>query len=214
MQGLMDDVEVSELPTTSYVILGLLTFREMSGYDLKQLADKGIRHFYWSPAKSQIYAELRRLEEHGYVTMREVPQTQRPDKRLYKITPEGMEAMQKWLANTAIEADSFKSSLLLKLFLGNLVSLATLSVLVEERQKYVARDLRVCQAKAQELRDKMQASATEDDLFYPLMTLERSIAVYQAEMAWMENALVQLKQREAKSSAKKTRRKTATSSKR
>jgi len=48
-------VETEYLPTTSYVILGLLTFREMSGYDLKQLINKSITHFYWSPAKSQIY---------------------------------------------------------------------------------------------------------------------------------------------------------------
>lgn len=212
---LVDDTEVEELPTTSYVILGLLTFREMSGYDLKQLADKGIRHFYWSPAKSQIYAELRRLEDHNYVTMREVPQTQRPDKRLYKITPEGMEAMQKWLAYTVLEPDSFKSSLLLKLFLGNLVSLETLSVLIAERQKQISRDLRACQSKANELQEKMQGAAADDDLFYPLLTLERSIAVYQAELTWMEGALTQLQQRAAKSSAKKTaRRKTATSSKR
>ena len=55
-------METVYLPTTSYVILGLLTLREMSGYDLKQLINKSITHFYWSPAKSQIYGELRRLE--------------------------------------------------------------------------------------------------------------------------------------------------------
>ncbi len=93
------------LPTTSYVILGLLTFREMSGYDLKQLINKSITHFYWSPAKSQIYGELRRLESHGLVTMREVPQTLRPDKRLYQITPQGTEAMLKWLETSGVEAD-------------------------------------------------------------------------------------------------------------
>ena len=38
---------------------------------LKQLINKSITHFYWSPAKSQIYGELRRLESHGLVTMRE-----------------------------------------------------------------------------------------------------------------------------------------------
>src|SRR5687768_3931891 len=94
------------LPTTSYVILGLLTFREMSGYDLKQLINKSITHFYWSPAKSQIYGELRRLESHGLVTMREVPQTLRPDKRLYRITPQGTEAMMRWLEHSGVEPDS------------------------------------------------------------------------------------------------------------
>jgi DNA-binding PadR family transcriptional regulator len=78
--------EVLKLPTTSYIILGLLTFEEMSGYDLKLLADRSVKYFYWSPTKSQIYSELRRLESHGLVTMREVIQERRPDKRIYTIT--------------------------------------------------------------------------------------------------------------------------------
>ena len=75
------------LPTTAYAVLGLLTFGEMSGYDLKRMANQSIRYFFWSPASSQIYSELRRLKSLGYATEREVAQERRPDKRLYQITP-------------------------------------------------------------------------------------------------------------------------------
>ena len=77
------------LPTTSYAVLGLLTFGEMSGYDLKGLADYSIANFFWSPARSQIYSELRRLTSLGFVTETEVRQKRRPDKRIYRLTPEG-----------------------------------------------------------------------------------------------------------------------------
>src|SRR5262245_9542485 len=165
----------------SYVILGLLIFREMSGYDLKQLINKSITHFYWSPAKSQIYGELRRLEAHGLVTMREVPQTLRPDKRLYHITSQGTDAMQKWLEHSGVEPDSYKSALLLKVFFGHMLAPNTTSGLLEERREQIVRDLAACQKRAEELRTKLEGAHGEDDLFFPLLTLQRSIALLQTD---------------------------------
>jgi DNA-binding PadR family transcriptional regulator len=193
------------LPTTSYVILGLLTFREMSGYDLKQLINKRITHFYWSPAKSQIYGELRRLESHGLVTMREVPQTLRPDKRLYQITPQGTEAMLKWLETSGVEPDSYKSALLLKVFFGHMLSSDTTVGLLEERRKQIASDLAGCEKKVQEHREK--GTEVDDESFFPLLTLQRSIALCQADLAWLDDALGQVKQRQAQASAQKRKRK-------
>jgi DNA-binding PadR family transcriptional regulator len=200
------------LPTTSYVILGLLTFREMSGYDLKQLINKSITHFYWSPAKSQIYGELRRLESQGLVTMREVPQTLRPDKRLYRITSQGTEAMQKWLENSGVEPDSYKSALLLKVFFGHMLSPNTIGELLEERRQQVERDLAACQKKVEELRTQVEGSKAEDDLFFPLLTLQRSIALFQTDLSWIDATLAQFKQRQEQASAQKRRRKPSTSS--
>ena len=202
-------METEYLPTTSYVILGLLTFREMSGYDLKQLINRSITHFYWSPAKSQIYGELRRLESHGLVTMREVPQTLRPDKRLYQITPEGTEAMQQWLRSSGLEPDSYKSALLLKVFFGHMLSYDTTVGLLEERRKQIAQELAMCERRAQELQDKMRGAEADDETFYPLLTLQRSITLSQADLEWLDGALGQLRQRQAHASTRRGRRKTA-----
>jgi len=202
-------VETEYLPTTSYVILGLLTFREMSGYDLKQLINRSITHFYWSPAKSQIYGELRRLESHGLVTMREVPQTLRPDKRLYQITPEGTEAMQQWLRSSGLEPDSYKSALLLKVFFGHMLSYDTTVRLLEERRKQIAQELAMSERRAQEFQEKMRGSDADDETFFPLLTLQRSMALCQADLEWLDGALGQLRQRQAHASTRRGRRKTS-----
>jgi DNA-binding PadR family transcriptional regulator len=205
-------VETEYLPTTSYVILGLLTFREMSGYDLKQLINRSITHFYWSPAKSQIYGELRRLESHGLVTMREVPQTLRPDKRLYQITPEGTEAMYQWLRSSGLEPDSYKSALLLKVFFGHMLSYDTTIGLLEERRKQIAQELALCERRAQELQDRTRGAEADDETFFPLLTLQRSIALFQTDLGWIDETLAQLKQRQAQASAQRKKRRTSASS--
>jgi PadR family transcriptional regulator AphA len=202
-------VETEYLPTTSYVILGLLTFREMSGYDLKQLINKSITHFYWSPAKSQIYGELRRLESHRLVTMREVPQTLRPDKRLYQITPAGTEAMLQWLQSSGVEPDSYKSALLLKLFFGHMLSYDTTIRLLEERRKQTTQELAMCERRAQEFQEKMRGPEVDDETFFPLLTLQRSMTLCQADLEWLDGALGQLRQRQAQASTRRGRRKTS-----
>jgi DNA-binding PadR family transcriptional regulator len=194
----MKKKETLKLPTTSYVILGLLTFREMSGYDLKLLADRSIKDFYWSPTKSQIYGELRRLELHGLATMREVIQERRPDKRIYTITPAGRAAMQQWLARTDVKPDTYKSQLLLKLFFGHLVSAQHLIALVAERQQELQVYLGQCQDKLQDLQDRSPDLLTEEAGIFPLLTLQHTMAKAQADLAWVQATLQTLQQRQSK----------------
>lgn len=50
-----------------YIILGLLNHKELAGYDLKKLFEGEVGDF-WSSNHSQIYPELRRMEEKGLIT--------------------------------------------------------------------------------------------------------------------------------------------------
>src|SRR5207244_12352068 len=88
------------LPAPTYAILGLLTWGEMSGYDLGKLIEGSIAHFFFKPAKSQIYAELRRLVGEGFATEREVAQDSRPDKRLYAVAPQARRRRRRRLAGS------------------------------------------------------------------------------------------------------------------
>ncbi len=158
--------------------------------------------------------ELRRLESHGLVTMREVPQTLRPDKRLYQITPQGTEAMLKWLESSGVEPDSYKSALLLKVFFGHMLSQDTTIGLLEERRKQIAADLAGCEKRVQEFTEKTPAAEADDETFFPLLTLQRSVALCQADLAWLDAALGQLKQRQTQASAQKRKRKAPASASR
>ncbi len=181
------------LPTTSYILLGMLSAQERSGYDLKLLLDKQVHHVYWSPAKSQIYGELRRLEQAGLTTMTEVEQTNRPDKRLYRITPAGREALQQWLANPDVEPDVFKSPLLLHLFFGHLLPRQALIAQLEKRQQKLAAELQGYEKREQEVRDSMQAPGAEANLPFLLLTFQFQSSMLQAALKWTTEAVAQLK---------------------
>ncbi|HXF36636.1 MAG TPA: PadR family transcriptional regulator [Actinomycetota bacterium] len=175
------------LPTTAYAVLGLLTFGEMSGYDLLKLAEESVGHF-WSPAKSQVYAELRRLVAEGYATEREVEQANRPDKRLYRITPEGERALRAWLADPRREPEVIKSPGLLKVFFGHLVEPATLADLVERWREETLRLL----AEFEQLERRI---AGREDLLFPYLTLRNGLAHVRARLAWEEEVMRELRRR-------------------
>lgn len=126
--------EGTELPATAWAVLGLLSFgRDLSGYDLKRWARASLRFFYWSPAASQIYAELRRLERLGYATSRTAKQDDLRNKRLYRITPDGRRALQQWL-RTAPEPTVVKHDTLLRVWLGHLADPVELRAVVEQHR--------------------------------------------------------------------------------
>jgi PadR family transcriptional regulator, regulatory protein AphA len=113
------------LPTTSYAILGLLTREPMSRYDLAQVVQRTIAHF-WTIAKSQVYRELERLEKLGYVHGTEVRQKSLPNKRVYALTPAGERAFDAWLQVPDAERTHFRSAYLVKVFFANRMPSQTL----------------------------------------------------------------------------------------
>jgi DNA-binding PadR family transcriptional regulator len=85
-----------QMTTLGYAILGLLSREELSGYDLTSRMKARVG-FFWEARHSQIYPELARLEERGLVTHRVVEQRDRPDKKVYEITPAGLDALKEWV---------------------------------------------------------------------------------------------------------------------
>jgi DNA-binding PadR family transcriptional regulator len=89
--------ETRRLPVTTFAVLGQVAAGPTSGYDVKARLESGAAQF-WHASYSQIYAELRRLEELGYVSEERVLQEGRPNKRVYTITDAGREALREWIA--------------------------------------------------------------------------------------------------------------------
>lgn len=118
------------LPATGYAVLGLLSFGEaLSGYDLKRWADHSLRYFFWSPAQSAIYAELRRLDGLGYI--RAVGPVEGPRARQrYVITAPGRRALEEWVATSPAPALVVKDHALLRLWLGHVADVRALRELV------------------------------------------------------------------------------------
>ena len=88
---------------TEVAVLGLLTDGERSGYDLLRAAEQSVG-FFWTPAKTQLYAVLRQLVENGFATDGRVRQADRPDKTLYQITVRRPRASAAGLEQVALDA--------------------------------------------------------------------------------------------------------------
>jgi PadR family transcriptional regulator AphA len=187
----------SELPATSWAILGMLTFGTMSGYDLGKMVDRSIGRFF-SPAKSQIYSELRRLVDLGFASVEHVTQTERPNKRLYSITPEGRRQLRQWLETSAPEPESYRSPFLLKLFFGSLVSPETLTTQVKQAHEIARQELAELEAVEAEIKDK-------PEYLYPNLVLRFGLEHNRASVRWTAEVLreLELLQREPDSAKSK-----------
>ena len=183
-----------DLPATAYAILGLLTWGEMSGYDLGKLIEGSIAHFFFNPAKSQIYAELRRLVAEGFATERKVTQDARPDKRLYTVTPAGRRALRRWLNASSVGREVFRSPLCLRVFLGDHMDRGTLAAQVEDT-------LRQARASLAAFQESERAIAGKPEFFYPSFVLQRGIAHERATIRWASDVLKALEQKQEREGA-------------
>ncbi len=82
--------------TTGYLILGLLSTRDWSAYDIVNQAGKGLSEV-WPRADRQLYYAPKRLVEDGHATSR-VEAVGRRNRTVYSITPAGRDALAAWLA--------------------------------------------------------------------------------------------------------------------
>lgn len=97
----------------SHAILVCLTERPMSGYDLAKFFDTSIG-FFWKATHPQIYRELKKLGEKGYVSSVEEIQSGRPNRIAYSITDAGKQALMDW-SREPVALPLIKDDLLVRL---------------------------------------------------------------------------------------------------
>lgn len=82
-----------------HILLGLLNFHDMTGYELKQLIDKSINNF-WSVNLSQIYPTLNEMKKKGLLDMNLQINEGTPNSKIYNITEKGKIELSKWMEET------------------------------------------------------------------------------------------------------------------
>ncbi|MFF3210466.1 helix-turn-helix transcriptional regulator [Streptomyces sp. NPDC002886] len=171
-----EDTNGRTLPATSWAVLGLLSFgEELSGYDLKKWSDWSLRFFYWSPSFSQIYSELKRLEKAGYASSRLVAQeTGTRDKRVYRITDEGMTAVRRWAREAPVDPPVLKHGPMLRLWLGHLLEPEQMREVLVQHQEFAEKMRRRAVADADGARE-------EASWAYPTLTLKWAERYYASE---------------------------------
>jgi len=179
-----------------YGLLGLLTYKDSTGYDLTKMFNDSLDNF-WHAQGSQIYRELYRMEKLGWVSSRSIVQDGRPNKRLYKITKAGRKELAKWLGQGKVEPENPHLGLLMRIFFGADAPETTLALLKE------------CRAQCKNALDENCAGIREniemyssvikngnDKKKYWLMTLDLGRAYTLAMLEWAENCIALLEKGE------------------
>ncbi len=118
-------------------LLGLLSLKPMSGYDMKKFVDETIGYF-WNESYGQIYPMLSRLSRQGLVKSRVQRGKGTPDRKVFSLAAKGRKYLRNWLAAAPRYAPP-RNELLLKLFFGRIAARADIARHVQEFRQNHAR---------------------------------------------------------------------------
>ncbi|MGI8524413.1 MAG: PadR family transcriptional regulator [Nocardioides sp.] len=163
-----------DLPVTSFALLGLLTFGdELTGYELKQRANRTLRFYWVAPAMSQIYTEVARLTDLGFLTSATDAGTTR-----YRITDAGQGALHDWLTRTPAGFPVLKHPVALRLLIAHASTPEQTRAMLEE---YVAQ-VAAARADLVVVRESLRGADTPGQPFRnPALVAEWGLAYFDSE---------------------------------
>jgi DNA-binding PadR family transcriptional regulator len=177
-----------------YAILGLLTSGDYSGFEITRRFESSVGYF-WHARAQQIYPELGRLESDGLISGRTVRQVGKPDKRVYAITPTGLEELIGWIT-TPSPLTLTKDEFLVKVWSYGLIEpSAALAALTAHRQQ---QEERLAAYRAIEAHfEGADPVAMPASFLGPYLTLRAGIRFVEGFLAWADETELVLRARAA-----------------
>lgn len=175
--------------TLKYVILGLLMERPMTGYDIVKTFSERLNEF-WYAKHSQIYPELKRLEEEGLVEFSIQITGEVMEKKCYFLTDKGKQEFKRWLkAETDLEPapkDVFRLKVYFLAFLEP-----------EKRQEIFQQQICLHQERLSHLVKEYEKYSAlpeaSDPALGDYMVLEHGVMRERMTIEWLEKCICQLK---------------------
>lgn len=96
--------------------LGVLSAGEASGYEIKKEIGEGLFSHFIDASFGSIYPALTQLAGEGLVTVRAEEQSGKPDKKVYAITPKGLDVLARSVS-VVPSRDKYKSEFLFQMLL-------------------------------------------------------------------------------------------------
>ncbi|MFJ8666212.1 PadR family transcriptional regulator [Streptomyces sp. NPDC093600] len=165
-------------------LLALLARGPAHGYELKQELEQLLGAAYPPTNVGQIYVTLGRLEKSGLIEGEEIAQESRPNKKIYRLTDAGQEALRAWFDETADEP-RVRDEFFMKLALAPHTGLADQIALInKQRREYLTT-----------MRNLSKLAATEDrDNRIAHLLIEGAMLHLQADLDWLERCQEELEE--------------------
>jgi PadR family transcriptional regulator AphA len=155
-------------------LLGFLLGQPKHGYELYQEFRRELGRV-WTIGLSQLYAQLKQLEEAGMVKTEVEPQANRPPRKVYHLTGEGSEFFMDWLHQPTPYLRYMRVDLLVRLYFFHRLQLPGLD-------QFLAAQETVCREQADRLGHL--AATAEDD--FRRLVLEFRRGQLEAVIRWLD----------------------------
>jgi PadR family transcriptional regulator AphA len=179
----MADATISALGSA---ILQRLQRAPMSGYELKKRFASSLG-FGWHAYDTQIYRELKVLESAGLVEGRADRGGRGPQRRIYGLTRQGLQALRMWL-ESPVEESWPKSELNIRIWSMDLIGPERLDELLSQVERSTQDHLDQLSARRDELRQRfgLPEVATEPEGVGNQLILEFDVQMAQLKLAWID----------------------------
>lgn len=177
-----------------HAILQLLSRNTASGYDLKKRFHSSIGHG-WHAYDTQIYRELRSLEENGYVVGKTAKGVGGPQRRLYSISEKGQAAVADWLTSP-IDVSKMKDEFALRTWTADLFPEDTFAAYVSAARDQWAEDLVHIKMSLRVLGEEYgPPTQSPDHVVGRQLAIEYSQALTEAKVQWADQTLKTMRRR-------------------
>jgi PadR family transcriptional regulator AphA len=177
-----------------FAILGLLSWRSLTGYDIKKMF-AGSTALYWSGNNNQIYTTLVKLHKNELVSREIELQEDSPSRKVYSITAKGQAEFKKWLLSEP-EPPQLKNPFLIQLAWADQLNTDELDVLLGNYAAEIQMQVSMLQVQARQRnispsgmpRDAYINAAlarTPREAVLWNMIQENWISFYQNELNWV-----------------------------
>lgn len=174
--------------TIEYAILGLLSWRPSSGYELKKVFEES-PYLYWSGNNNQIYKSLTQLQKDGLITYETVHQDGAPSKKIYSVTKKGTAELKGWIMD-ASAVPEFKKPFLIQMAWADMLNKDELAALFTKYEKEIEKQL--THQKEMYDRQKDWPNRSQKETFLWNMISVNLMSSYQSELAWIRKVRQQL----------------------
>ena len=164
-----------QLRVVREVLLALLAREASHGYQLRARLALALGPLARALNDGQVYVTLNRLEKAGLVTSERVGQADKPDRRVYELTPAGHDQVTEWLEDTSWPKPA-PAEFHLKLVAAAAAGLADPVTIVDQQR----RALLIALGQAQ------RAALAEPNGSVAALLLEGVVLRLQADLRWLE----------------------------
>jgi len=170
-----------------YVVLTLLSRESQSGYEIVKKFDTAVGYF-WRASHQQVYRELGLLSDAGLASFKLQAQSDKPDKKIFRITAAGRRELVAWLEKP-LRAAGNKDALLVKLLNADSDNKEILLRELEEtsqRTRTMLAEYRHIETLHYSPEVLKKLPAVERILY---LALRKGIRFTEAQLAWLDEAL-------------------------